>query len=66
MPTVFEEHRVIIEEKTREYQEALKKRIEAFNKCLDTYWEQVKEYEKWGELKHLHRYKKKASILDNK
>lgn len=66
MPSVFKEHRDIIEEKTIEYQEALKKRIENFKKDLETYWEQVQEYENWGDIKKLLKYKKRASVLDNR
>lgn len=57
MPSVFEEHRLIIADKTIEYQERLKKRIEAFRRELQTYYEQVQDYENWGDIKHLARYK---------
>lgn len=66
MPTVFKEHRDIIAEKTIEYQESLKRKIELFRKDLDQYWEQVQDYENWGELRKLSRYKKKAGVLDNR
>lgn len=63
MPSVFEEHRLIIADKTIEYQERLKKRIEAFRRELQTYYEQVQDYENWGDIKHLARYKVGKSCL---
>lgn len=66
MPTVFQKHKEIVIDKTAEYQEALKKRIEAFIRDLEVFWDQVKEYEGWGDIKLLSRYRKKATILDNK
>ncbi|KAL7044814.1 hypothetical protein ACKWTF_002067 [Chironomus riparius] len=66
MPTVFEDHKKIIAEKVIEYQEMLRKRIEYFKRDLDLFWEQVQEYVKWGDLKKLSKYKKKATILDKK
>lgn len=66
MPSIFQKHKEIIIDKTAEYQEALKKRIEAFMRDLEAYWEHVKEYEGWGDIKLLSRYRKKATILDNK
>lgn len=49
-----------------EYQEMLRKRIEYFKRDLELFWEQVQEYVKWGDLKKLSKYKKKATILDKK
>lgn len=66
MPNVFKEHRGIISEKTIEYQDALKKRIESFRKDLNGYAEEVQEYENWGEIKRLLKYKKKSETLDNR
>lgn len=66
MPNIFQKHKDIIIEKTAEYQEALKKRMEVFIRDLEVYWDQVIEYEKWGDIKLLGRYRKKATILDNK
>ena len=66
MPSVFDEHKKIIAEKVVEYQDALKKRIEYFKRDLELYWDQVKVYDKWGDIKKLPKYKKKATILDNK
>lgn len=66
MPTVFKENRDIIAEKTTEYQELLKRRIEQFTRDLDTYWEQVQDYENWGDFEQIAKYKKKAGVLDNR
>lgn len=66
MASVFKENREIIAEKTIEYQELLRKRIEQFLKDLDLYWEQVQDYENWGDIEQLGKYKKKAGALDNR
>lgn len=66
MPSVFNDHKKIIADKVIEYQDQLKRRIEYFKRDLETYWEQVQEYVKWGDLKKLSKYKKKATILDKK
>ncbi|XP_059609452.1 dynein axonemal heavy chain 7 [Phlebotomus argentipes] len=66
MPSVFKEHKQIIVEKTLEYQESLRRRIETFRRDLEVYWEQVQDYENWGDIKHLAKYKRKATLLDNK
>lgn len=51
-------------EKTIEYQEFLRRRIEQFRKDLDMYWEQVQDYENFGDIDTLAKYKKKANVLD--
>lgn len=66
MPSVFNDHKKIIADKVIEYQDQLRRRIEYFKRDLETYWEQVQEYVKWGDLKKLSKYKKKATILDKK
>lgn len=66
MASVFKENRKIIEDKTVEYQELLKKRIEQFRRDLDVYWEQLLDYENWGDIGLVSKYKKKANILDNR
>lgn len=66
LPSIFEEHRLIIADKTIEYQDQLKKRIEAFRRELQTYLEQVQTYDGWGDLKQLAKYKRKAQVLDNR
>lgn len=66
LPSVFKEHREIIAEKTVEYQELLRKRIELFRRDLEVYWEQVQDYDNWGDINNLGKYKKKATVLDHK
>lgn len=66
MPSVFKQNQEIVEEKTVEYQELLKRRIEQFRRDLDNYWEQVQEYDQFGEFEQLEKYKKKAQVLDNR
>lgn len=66
MPNVFKQSREIHAEKTIEYQELLRKRIEQFRRDLDLYWEQVQEYDNWGDFEQIEKYKKKAGILDNR
>uniref|UniRef100_A0A1A9UMG0 Dynein axonemal heavy chain 7 n=1 Tax=Glossina austeni TaxID=7395 RepID=A0A1A9UMG0_GLOAU len=62
--SIFEEHRLIIADKVIEYQQTLKRRIEAFRRELQTYFEQVQTYPKWGDVTQLAKYKRKANILD--
>lgn len=66
LPQIFKENREIIADKTIEYQELLKRRIEQFRRDLDSYNEQVQEYNQWGDFSLLSKYKKKATILDNR
>lgn len=66
MPSVFQDHKKIISEKTIEYQDMLKKRIEYFKRDLELYWEQLQEYVKWGDIKKLSKYAKKSTIIDKK
>lgn len=66
MPSIFKENRDIIAEKTIEFQELLRKRIEQFLRDLDVYWEQVQDYENWGDIDMIAKYKKRAGVLDNR
>lgn len=66
MPSVFDENQKIIEQKTMEYQELLKKRIEQFRRDLDIYWDQLLEYENWGDITFIAKYKRKANQLDTR
>lgn len=66
MPSVFKENREIIAEKTIEYQELLRKRVEKFRRDLEIYWEQIQDYENWGDITALAKYKKKANVLDKR
>lgn len=66
MSSVFKQNQEIVEEKTVEYQELLKRRIEQFRRDLDVYWDQVQEYDQYGDFEQLEKYKKKALVLDNR
>lgn len=66
MPSIFKQNQEIVEEKTVEYQDLLKRRIEQFRRDLDVYWDQVQEYDQYGEFEQLEKYKKKAQVLDNR
>ncbi|XP_049773091.1 dynein axonemal heavy chain 7 [Schistocerca cancellata] len=64
MPSVFDEHRAIVEQKTLEFQEALKTKIKAFEEDLELYDKRADEFETFGELDKLPKYLKKAQRLD--
>lgn len=66
MPSIFKENGDIVAEKSIEYQEFLRKRIDQFNRDLDLYWEQVQDYENYGDIDQLAKYKKRASVLDSR
>lgn len=66
IPSVFKENRDIVAEKTIEYQELLKRRIEQFRRDLEVYWDQVQDYENWGEIESMAKYKKKSGVLDSR
>lgn len=66
MSSVFKQNQEIVDEKTVEYQELLKRRIEQFRRDLDVYWDQVQEYDQYGDFDQLEKYKKKALVLDNR
>ncbi|XP_069698472.1 dynein axonemal heavy chain 7 [Periplaneta americana] len=64
MPSVFDEHRQIVEEKTAEYQDFLKARIKKFNDDLESYEKQLEEFKTYGNMEELPKYLKKAQHLD--
>lgn len=66
MPSVFSQNKKIIDEKTQEYQELLRKRIEQFRNDLDVYCEQLLEYDNWGDIALVSKYKRKANLLDSR
>lgn len=66
MPSIVQQHGHIVDEKTIEYQELLKTRIKQFRRDLDIYWEQISEYENWGDINLIGKYKRKATILDGR
>ncbi|KZC14323.1 Dynein heavy chain 7, axonemal, partial [Dufourea novaeangliae] len=66
LPQVFEQHREIIASKTGEYQKSLRKRIEQFERELQTYAKHCNELQYWGNIEEIYRYKRKADRLENK
>lgn len=64
MPEIFVENQQIINLKTTEYQDLLETRIEQFRKDLDAYWDQLMEFENWGDIKCISKYKRKATSLN--
>ncbi|XP_028047400.2 dynein heavy chain 7, axonemal [Monomorium pharaonis] len=66
MPQIFEDNRVIIENKTREYQNALKVRYQKFKEELESYVRQVEEMQYWGDIEDVQRYQRKAQTLENR
>lgn len=64
MASVFQQNQEIIDAKTIEYQELLRKRIEQFGKDLEVYWQQLSDYENWGDISLVAKYKRKAGALD--
>ncbi|CAL8266095.1 unnamed protein product [Lota lota] len=66
MPSVFEDHRLILTEKTRHYQADLKMRCQRFLEELKCYASQVEEFSAFGDLSELSKYLKKAQALNNK
>lgn len=66
MPSVFEEHRAIVAQKTIEYQEVLSVRIAKFEQDLQLYWKQCDEIQYWGNIDEIFRYRKKATSLENR
>ncbi|KAL7881400.1 hypothetical protein AOLI_G00082480 [Acnodon oligacanthus] len=66
MPSVFDEHRQIIKEKTVQFQDGLKLRCERFMEDLESYAKQVEEFLTFGDLSELSKYLKKAQALNSK
>nr|XP_035161070.1 dynein axonemal heavy chain 7 isoform X7 [Callithrix jacchus] len=66
MGEIFEEHRKIIKEKTKQYQECLKLRCEWFVEDLESYAKQSEEFYSFGDLQDVQQYLKKAQILNGK
>lgn len=64
MPSVFFQNQQIVDQKSIEYQELLRKRIEQFRRDLDLYWEQLSEYENWSDIVMVAKYKRKVNVLD--
>ncbi|KYQ53326.1 Dynein heavy chain 7, axonemal [Trachymyrmex zeteki] len=67
MPQIFEDNRVIVENKTQEYQDALKGvRYQKFVEELDSYVKQVEEMQFWGDIEEVYRYQRRAQNLENR
>jgi dynein heavy chain len=66
MPSIFQEHRNIIANKTGEYQHSLKIRIEKFQEDLEIYTRHCDEMQWWGNVDEIFRYKKKADRLNSR
>lgn len=66
LPDIFEQHREIVASKTGEYQKILRKRIEQFERELQTYEKHCNELQYWGNVEEIYRYKQKADRLENK
>ncbi|KYM93367.1 Dynein heavy chain 7, axonemal [Cyphomyrmex costatus] len=67
IPQIFEDSRVIIENKTQEYQDALKGvRYQKFIEELDSYVKQVEEMQYWGDIEEVYRYQRRAQNLENR
>ncbi|XP_033607299.1 dynein heavy chain 7, axonemal isoform X2 [Cryptotermes secundus] len=64
MPSIFDEHRLIVEQKTTEYQEFLRVRIKKFIEDLESYEKQLDEFKTYGNLEDLPKYLKKVQHLD--
>ncbi|EGI62283.1 Dynein heavy chain 12, axonemal [Acromyrmex echinatior] len=66
MPQIFEDNRVIMENKMQEYQDALKVRYQKFVEELDSYVKQVEEMQYWGDIEEVYQYQRKAQNLENR
>lgn len=66
LPQIFEEHRAIVDDKTVQFQEALKLKRERFIEELENYSKQVEEFAQCGEMLDLPKYFKKAQSLEQK
>ncbi|XP_026707995.1 dynein heavy chain 7, axonemal [Athene cunicularia] len=66
MPSIFEEHRKMIKDKTDQFQDGLKIRCEQFVEELKSYSKQVEEFSEFGDIQEVNRYLKKAQALNTK
>ncbi|XP_025270954.1 dynein heavy chain 7, axonemal [Camponotus floridanus] len=66
IPQIFEDNRIMVENKTQEYQDALKVRYQKFEEELDSYTKQVEEVQYWGDIDEVHRYQRKTQHLENR
>ncbi|XP_017795795.1 PREDICTED: dynein heavy chain 7, axonemal-like [Habropoda laboriosa] len=63
---IFKQHREIVSSKIEEFQQSLRKRIEQFERELETLARYCDELQYWGNIEEIYRYKKKADRLENK
>ncbi|CAB0035335.1 unnamed protein product [Trichogramma brassicae] len=66
MPQILDNNKILVENKTREFQEALKMRYQKFAEELETYSKLVEEYQYLGDIEEVFRYQKKGQVLENK
>lgn len=63
MLSIFKQNREIIDNKKIEYQDRLKRQIEQFRRDLERYREKVKDYENFGDIALLAKYRDHAAVL---
>uniref|UniRef100_A0ABD2X5S3 Dynein heavy chain 7, axonemal n=1 Tax=Trichogramma kaykai TaxID=54128 RepID=A0ABD2X5S3_9HYME len=66
MPQILDNNKILVENKTREFQEALRMRYQKFAEELETYSKLVEEYQYLGDIEEVFRYQKKGQVLENK
>ncbi|NXN97801.1 DYH7 protein, partial [Rhinopomastus cyanomelas] len=66
MPTIFEDHRTIIKEKTELFQDFLKTRREKFDMEVERYTNDVETFSTFGNILEVDTYLKKAQELNRK
>ena len=66
MPTIFEEHKLIVSDRRQQYEDALKVRRERFLEELESYQKQVDEFATYGDMNDIQKYLKKSQALENK
>nr|XP_022323965.1 dynein heavy chain 7, axonemal-like isoform X6 [Crassostrea virginica] len=66
MPTIFEEHKMIVSDRRTQYEEALKVRRERFIEELESYQKQVEEFTTYGDMNDIQKYLRKSQNLETK
>lgn len=66
MSAIFEEHRLIAQEKKAQYEDALKLKRDRFQEELESYAKQLEEFQTFGDMNEISRYLRKAQQLDSK
>lgn len=62
--SIFEKNQQLLDSKKIEYQERLKRQIELFRRDLIKYRENTNDYENWGNLNLLAKYRNHTVMLD--